>query len=334
MSHVILFDETGGPEKLRIADRALPEPGPGEVRIRILASALNRAQLLYLAGHYAYPPSFPSTIGDEAVGIVDATGKSAARFKVGDRVSILSRTSMVAHGTHAEHALVEEASLIAAPEGLGDKEAAALWVAYLTAYGPLVETGALGPGKTVVITAASSSTGLAAIQIAKDIGAQAIVTTRTSAKKQALVDLGADIVIATDEEDVTAAIMAATGGKGADLVFDAVGGSLLGKLAFAVAPGGMIVTYGVLEDASLMAPVSVPAAALISKTLTFFSFLDLQLDPARLERGIDWVRAAIARGSIKPLIHATYPLEAAADALRAMEGGSQLGKILLIPAHS
>jgi NADPH:quinone reductase len=331
MSKVVKFDRTGGAEVLKVEERAIPEPGAGEVSVKIKASALNRAGLLYLQGVYAYQPQFPSMLGDEAVGTIEQVGAGVDRFSVGDRVSILSSTSMIANGTHAEHTIVPVDVVIPAPETLDDTSAAALWVAYLTAYTALVEGANLQPGQTAAITAASSSAGIAAIQIVKDLGGVAIATTRTSQKKQQLLDIGADYAIATAEEDVTARILEITHGKGVNVVFDAIGGEMLPKLAAATASGGDIYEYGVLEAGSLAATLTVPVFYMLSKRLQFLNLLDLLADPVRLEKGRSWIESALQRGTIKPIVDRVFKLDEIVEALRYMESNQQIGKIIITP---
>jgi NADPH:quinone reductase len=182
-----------------------------------------------------------------------------------------------------------------------------------------------------VITAASSSSGVAAIQIVKDLGGVAIATTRTSRKKQSLFDLGADYVIATEEEDVTARILEITQGKGAKVIFDPIGGEMLAKLAAATASGGDIYEYGVLEAGSLATTLTVPLVYMLSKRLQFLNLLDLLADPVRLETGRRWVQEALQRGIVKPMVDRVFKLDEIAEALRYMEAGNQIGKILVTP---
>jgi NADPH:quinone reductase len=331
MSKVVQFYQTGGTEVVKIETRSIPEPAAGEVLVKIRASALNRAGLLYLQGSYAYQPQFPSMLGDEAVGVIEKVGAGVTQFAVGDRVSILSSTSMVMNGTHAEHTVVPIHAVIPAPEGLDDTAAAALWVAYLTAYAAIVEGANLQVGQTAVITAASSSAGIAAIQIVKDLGGTAIATTRTSKKKQQLLDVGADYVIATEEEDITARILEITQNKGANVIFDAIGGAMLAKLAAATASGGDIYEYGVLEAGSLVTTLTVPLIYMLSKRLQFLNLLDLLADPQRLEQGSQWVQAALKRGTVKPVIDRVFKLDQTVEALRYMESNQQFGKIIVTP---
>ncbi|NJO43872.1 MAG: zinc-dependent alcohol dehydrogenase family protein [Leptolyngbyaceae cyanobacterium CSU_1_3] len=331
MSKVVKFYQTGGTEVLKVEERPIPEPSIGEVLVKIHASALNRAQLLYLQGAYAYPPQFPSMLGDEAVGVIEKLGAGVDRFAVGDRVSILSSTNMIANGTHAEHTVVSVDAVIPTPETLDNLSAAALWIAYLTAYAAIIEGANLQPGQPVVIAAASSSSGVAAIQIVKDVGGIEIATTRTSRKKEALLDLGTDYVITTEEEDVTARILEITQGKGAKVIFDPIGGEMLAKLAAARASGGDIYDYGVLEAGSLATTLTVPLVYMLSKRLQFLNLLDLLANPARLEKGSHWIQEALQKGIIKPIVDRVFKLDEIATALRYMEAGNQIGKILVTP---
>jgi NADPH:quinone reductase len=331
MSKVVRFYQTGGVENLKIENRELPTPQAGEVLVKIHASALNRAGLLYLQGAYAYQPQFPSMLGDEAVGVIAKVGLGVEHFSVGDRVSILSSTSMISNGTHAEYTVVPVYAIIPAPEELDDVSAAALWVAYLTAYTAIVEGANLQLGQTTVITAASSSSGVAAIQIVKDLGGIAIATTRTSKKKQQLLDVGADYVIATSEEDLTARILEITQGKGANVIFDPIGGEMLTKLAAATASGGDIYEYGVLEAGSLATTLTVPLVYMLSKRLQFLNLLDLLADPTGLQKGANWVRDALKRGTVKPVIDRVFQLDEIVEAMGYMESNQQFGKIVITP---
>jgi NADPH:quinone reductase len=331
MSKVVQFYQTGGVEVLKLEERSIPEPVDEEILVRVHASSLNRAQLLYLQGTYAYQPQFPSMLGDEAVGVIEKVGAGVNQFSVGDRVSILSSINMIANGTHAEHTIVPAHAVIPAPETLDDVSVAALWVASLTAYAALVEGANLQPGQTAVITAASSSSGVAGIQVVKDLGGVAIATTRTSQKKQQLLDAGADYVIATEEEDVTARILEITQGKGANVIFDPIGGEMLAKLTAATASGGDIYEYGVLEAGSLATSLTVPLFYMVSKRLQFLSLLDLLADPVRLEKGRRWVQEALQRGVVKPLVSRVFKLDEIVEAFRYMESNQQFGKIVVTP---
>jgi len=179
MSRVVRFHAYGGPEVLRIEDEPLPAPGPGEIQVSIEAIGLNRAEAAFRAGQYLESADFPSRIGYEASGIVEALGPGVAGFLPGDAVCVIPAFSMTRYGVYAERANVPASAVLRSPEGLSADSAAALWMAYLTAYGALIDIPRLGQGDSVVITAPSSSVGLAAIQIANLVGAHPIAITRS-----------------------------------------------------------------------------------------------------------------------------------------------------------
>ena len=198
MSKVVRIIEIGGPEVLKIEDMAVGDPGPGEVRMRIEAIGLNRSEAMYRRGGYLTPPQLPSLMGYEAAGVIEAVGAGVTGFTPGNRVGVLPNYRMGDYGTYAERAIVPVKSLIATPPDLTPIQAASIWMQYFTAFG-IVEAGRAALGDYVLIPAASSSVGLAAIQIANWVGAEPIALTRTSAKANALLELGARHVIASTE---------------------------------------------------------------------------------------------------------------------------------------
>ena len=235
MPKAILFDEPGGADVLRVAEVPDLEPAEGEVRIKVEALGINRAEIMFREGRYHDKPVFPSRIGYEACGAIDAVGPGAKGLAVGDRVSTIPCFSMVEHGVCGEQAVVPAFAAARYPDNLTPVKAAAIWMPYFTAYGALVEFGKVKEGDNVLLTAASSSVGIAAIQIAKSTGARVIATTRGAGKKDFLLNIGADHVVVTDEEDLAESVMDITGGAGANVIFDPVVGSSLPKLAEAAA---------------------------------------------------------------------------------------------------
>ena len=246
MSRVVQFHEFGGPEVLQVEDVLVPPPANDEVRLAVRACGLNRAEALYRAGKYG-TGVFPSRIGFEAAGTVDAIGPAVRGFARGDVVSVLPNTNQGRWGTNGEFAVIPAQFVVKHPASLSFEAAAASWMQYGTAYGGLIDIGGMSADDYVVISAASSGVGVAAIQIANMVGAHAIAVTRTSAKKAQLLDLGARHVIATDNEDLTATINAITGGRGARLVFDPIGGASIVPLMEAMAEQGLFVLYGYLD---------------------------------------------------------------------------------------
>ncbi|TJU93135.1 MAG: NADPH:quinone reductase, partial [Mesorhizobium sp.] len=241
MARVVRFHQHGGPEVLRIEDVDLPAPGPGEVQIRVKALGLNRAEALLRAGTYIETPALPSGLGLEAAGVVEAVGEGVTDFATGDAVSVIPPQSMVRWPAYGELVTYPAALVVKHPPSLDWRTAAALWMQYLTAYGALIDIARLRGGDVVVITAASSSVGLAAIQIANSVGATAIALTRTSAKKQALLEAGAAAVVVLAEADLEARLKEIAGPPGVRVVLDAVGGPIFEPLTAAMSKGGILI---------------------------------------------------------------------------------------------
>ncbi|MFJ9808833.1 zinc-dependent alcohol dehydrogenase family protein [Streptomyces sp. NPDC101158] len=331
-TRTVRFHAHGGPEVLRIEDEAVGEPGPGELRVRIDAIGLNRAEVLFRSGVYIEAVrEFPARLGAEAAGAVEAVGGGVTGFAPGDRVSVVPAFSMNAYGVYAERAIVPAAAVLHRPEGLDAVEGAAVWMPYLTAYGALGQVGGMGAGDTVVITAASSSVGLAAIQIARRLGAVPIATTRTHIKKAALLAAGAAEVIVDEEKDLVERVRAATGGRGAEFVFDAVAGSGVLDLGRVVAPGGTLFVYGALSGEPTPFPgFDLGMPALNMRTYTLF---ETTRDPERLRRAAAFVSSGLESGAFRPVVDRTFPLDRIAEAHRYLEAGSQVGKIVVTVDH-
>ena len=327
MPKIIRFHELGGADVLKIEDLPLTEPGEGEVRLKVEAFSLNRADIMFRRGQYLEDPELPSRLGYEAAGIVDAVGPGNSDIHIGDRVSTIPAFSMGEYGVYGESAIIPGRVAAHYPDNLSATEGASIWMQYLTVYGALIDISQLKEGDTVVITAASSSIGLAAIQISKATGAVAIATTRGADKKQFLLDAGADEVIVTDEEDLAEKVMARTSGKGADLIFDPVGGPLLETLADAAAAGATIFEYGALSPA----PTIFPLFAALKKGLIIrgYTLFEIVNDAERLASGKQYVYAGLESGALSPFIDRTFPLDAIADAHRYMESNEQKGKIVV-----
>jgi len=327
MAKIIRFHETGGADVLKIEDLPLTEPGAGEVRLKVEAIGLNRAEVMFRQGKYLQDPEPPSRLGYEAAGIVDAVGSGVSGIQNGDRVSTIPGFSMGEYGVYGESAIVPDYAVARYPDHLSAVEGAAIWMQYLTAFGALIEYGQMKKIDSILITAASSSVGLAAIEITKAAGALAIATTRGADKKQFLLEAGADHVIVTDEEDPAETVMAITSGKGARIIFDPVGGSLLTTLADAAASGAIIFEYGSLSPE----PTIFPLFASLIKGLTVrgYTLFEITRDPEALARGKQYVYDGLRSGALKPIIDRTFPLDAIVDAHQYMESNQQKGKIVV-----
>ncbi len=324
---IVRFHHTGGPEVLQLDDLPLPVPGQGEVRLRVKAIGLNRAEVMFRNGQYLWDPILPAKLGYEASGIVEAVGPSVDASWVGKTVSTVPAFDVTAYGVYGEVAVVPVSAIAAYPEKLSYEEGTSIWMQYLTAYGALVHYGHLAKGDYVLITAASSSVGLAAIEIAKAEGAISIAATRTSQKKAELLALGADYVIATEEEDLVARVHEITGGKNARIVFDPIGGKGLEALAGACAPGGTIFEYGALATG----PTPFPLFPVLAKQLTIKGYVlfEITRDPAIFEQAKKYVFDHLAAGQFKPHIARKFALKDIVAAHRYLESNAQIGKIVV-----
>ncbi|MFG1948643.1 zinc-dependent alcohol dehydrogenase family protein [Nonomuraea sp. NPDC048826] len=327
-ARTVRFHELGGPDVLKIEDVRLDAPGPGEVRVRVEAIGLNRAEALFRAGTYYYQPTLPgSRLGFEAAGTVEKVGPEVTGFAPGDAVSIISDQEMSRHGVYADRVNVPARSLLPRPAPVDAITGAAVWTTYLTAYGALAEVGRANPGDSVVITAASSGVGLAAIQIANHLGAVPVAVTRTAAKSTRLLEAGAAHVIAADEGDLVSRVHAVTGGEGARIVFDAVGGPGLSELAETVAAGGLLVVYGWLDPRPAPLPMNWPI------TVHGFNVGSITADPDRMSRARAFIEAGLRAGTLKPAVDRTFDLADIAEAHRYLESNTQVGKVVVTVQH-
>src|SRR5262245_46123964 len=326
MARVVRFHQTGGPEVLRVEEIEVPPPGKGEVQISIKALGLNRAESMFRSGQYLESPNLPARLGYEAAGTVAAVGQDVRRFKVGDAVSTIPSFSLNDYGLYGELANAPVHAVTHHPASLSWSEAAAVWMQYLTAYGALIDLGKLTKGDTILIPAASSSVGLAAIQIANEVGAVPIALTRGKSKCRALRDAGAAHGRAPGERDLVKEVLGMTGGKGARVVFDPVGGPTFAKLSQATARLGILFLYGALSPE----PTPLSLFDVLGKWVTIrgYVLMEITSEPARLERAKTFVNDGLASGSFKPLIAKTFPLDQIVEAHRFLESDQQVGKIV------
>ena len=327
MSKVVLFHRLGGPEVLQIDELDVRAPGPGEVKIKVKALGLNRAEAMYRSGQYTFTPDMPAVLGYEAAGTIESVGDGVTDFAVGDEVNVIPAFSFADYGMYGETVVAPAHALVKQPAGLSSVEAAATWMKYVTAYGALVDIGQLKKGEVVLIRAASSSVGLAAIQIANSLGAITVALTRTSEKRQALVDVGAVHLIATDEEDLVAAVARITNGKGARMAFDPVGGPEVGNILRSLSFLGIFFQYGALETSD----ISVPVMELLGKDLTIrgYQLFEITQDEARLNRAKAFITEGLENGSLRPIVGKVFKFDEIVEAHRYMESNSQVGKIVV-----
>lgn len=329
-ARTVLFHEIGGPEVLRIEDVTVPEPAPGQVSLRVEALGLNRAEALFRSGAYYYQPALPSRLGYEAAGVVTAVGEGVSELAVGDPVLTGPGIEMSAQGVYAEQVVLPETAVVRRPAGVDAVTGAAAWLTYTTAYGALLETAGLRPGDRVLITAASSGVGTAAIQVARRIGAVPLATTRTEAKRQQLLDLGAAEVIVSGEsgaesaEGVAKEVRRLTGGDGVEVLFDAIGGPGFRPLAGALATGGAVVVYGWLDQRPAEIPWTWPF------TLHTYANMSLTTTPDGRRRSTAFLNAGLADGGLRPVVGEVFEgLDTMGDAHRLMESNTHTGKIVV-----
>jgi NADPH:quinone reductase len=326
MPKIVRFHETGDASVLKLEELPKPQPKEGEVLLKIEAIGLNRAEVMFRSGIYLDQPSFPSLIGYEAAGIVEKVGPGVTRLKPGDRVSSVPSFSMNQYGTYGEYAVLPAHALAHYPANLTPVEGTSIWMQYLTAYG-VIEFAGLKKGQYLVITAAASSVGLAAIQTAKSVGAISIATTRNKAKSDALSEAGADFVVNTKSEDLIERVKEITGGKGFAVAFDPVAGPGLETLAKAAGKGATIIEYGALAPE----PTPYPLFPAMRKGLNIrgYTLFQINTDPERSARARKFVTEKLADGSFKPIIAKAFKLEEIVEAHRYMESNEQIGKIVV-----
>src|SRR5215472_897522 len=327
MPKIVRFHEVGGPEVLRIEEETPKQAGKGEVRLKVQAVGLNRAESMFIRGQYLEPPNFPVGVGYEAAGVVDAVGPDVDKIWVGKRVAIVPSFSMNDYTMPGEEVIAPAAALGEYPAKLSAAEGAAVWMQYVTAYGALIAIAHLAKGDFVVIPAASSSVGIAAMQMARAEGAISIATTRKSNKKAELLSLGADHVIATEEEDFVARVKQITGGKGARVIFDPVGGPFLEKLAEVATTGGIIFEYGLLS----MRPTPFPLFTALPKGLCIrgYSLMEITLNPEKLPTAKKYIYDRLADGRFHPKVAKTFLFAQTVEAYKYLESNAQVGKVVI-----
>ena len=327
MPKTLLLDLIEHRPALVVRDLAAREPGPGEVRYQVHAIGLNRADIAYMDGGHYTQTVFPSRLCYEACGIVDAVGAGVTNIRIGDRVSAIPFGDPE-YSVGAESAITPARYIAEWPEGFSAPEAAATWMQYCTAYFPMKELGAVGPGDAVLITAASSSAALGAIQLARLLGARVIASTRTTDKRDFLLAAGADHVVATSDGDVAGQILKCTEGRGVRVIYDAVAGHFIHEYAEAVAEEARIFIYGaVAGDPTIQAPI----LPLIRKgtTIQLYSLINYARDPLAVNRARTFISLALKAGALRPVVDRVFEFDEALAAFEYMRAGAQKGKIVL-----
>ncbi|PVU84078.1 NADPH:quinone oxidoreductase [Cellulomonas sp. WB94] len=327
----VVVRSPGGYESLEVAEVPDPVPGPREVVVEIAAAGVNRADLLQRAGLYPPPPGAPAWPGLEVSGIVvglgpDAALSDAGGWQIGDQVAAL-----LAGGGYAERVAVAAGQLLPVPASVTLVDAAALPEAVCTAWTNLVDTGGLRAGQTVLVQGGSGGVGSVAVQIAAALGARVITTAGSTERAERCRQLGAELAIDHHVDDVVGAVLAATDGRGVDVVLDVLGaGGLADNLAM-LATGGRLVVIGLQRGAR----AEIDLGLLLARRLTVAG-TTLRSRPAAEKAAIvAAVRANVwpmlDDGRVRPVVHARLPLDQAGDAHRMLESGAVFGKLLLVP---
>jgi putative PIG3 family NAD(P)H quinone oxidoreductase len=322
---VIGISKPGGPEVLVPETRAVPVPGPGEILVKVHAAGVNRPDVSQRSGSYPPPPGASDLPGLEISGEVVALGADVKKHKLGDKVM-----SLVAGGGYAQYCIAQDAQAMTVPPALSMLEAGATAETLMTVWHNVFERGGLQPGETLLIHGGSSGIGTMATQLAKAFGSKVIVTVGSKDKAEACLKLGADRAINYKTEDFVAEVKAATGGAGANVILDMVGGDYVERNYDAAAMDGRIVQIAFLGGPKTtinFTKLMVKRLHHTGSTLRPRSNADKATMVAAIEAK---VMPLFREGRIKPLMDSTFPLEKAVDAHRRMETSEHIGKIVLV----
>nr|WP_315197197.1 zinc-dependent alcohol dehydrogenase family protein [uncultured Flavobacterium sp.] len=327
MSKTVIFHEAGKPEVLKVEQLEVPAPGSQEVRIQVKSIGINRADAMYRQGMYIENPVFPAQLGYEAAGIVEAVGSEVTNLSVGDIVNVIPGFSLHNYSSYGEYILMPSYAVHKYPANLSYDEAASLWTSYSTMYGMIVHSGKLKPGEFVVVNAASSSAGLAGIQITNYIGGISIALTTSLKKKEALLKAGASHVIVTSEEDIATEVLKITNNIGAHIILDPVVGAKFSNLLSSVAENGKVFVYGALSHE----PASFPAFDVMMKTPTIkgYSAIEVLGNIEVLMQAIAFIDKGVAEGKLKPIIDKVFNLDDIVASHNYLESNQQFGKIVV-----
>lgn len=322
---VVAISKPGGPEVLIPETRAVPVPGPDDILVKVHAAGVNRPDVSQRSGSYPPPPGASDLPGLEISGIVVAVGSNAKKHKIGDKVM-----SLVAGGGYAQYCIAPDAQAMTVPDSLSMTDAGATAETLMTVWHNVFERGALQSGETLLIHGGSSGIGTMAIQLAKAFGSKVIVTVGSKDKADACLKLGADHAINYKTEDFVAATKDATGGQGANVILDMVGGDYIEKNYDAAAVDGRIVQIAFLGGPKAtvnFTKLMIKRLHHTGSTLRPRSAADKAAMVAAIEAK---VMPLLRAGKVKPLMDSTFPLEKAADAHTRMETSQHIGKIVLV----
>jgi NADPH2:quinone reductase len=318
----VLCHGWGAVEDLTIADVPAPTPAAGEVLIAVRATAVNYADAIMVAGRYQTRPPLPFSPGLETAGIVTACGDGVTRFKPGDRVM-----AILAYGGLAEMAVAPEAETFAIPDGMSFDEAGAFPIAYISSHVAIQWQGRLEPGETLLVLGAAGGVGLTAVEIGKAMGARVIAAASTPEKLAVARERGADEVVNYSTENLTDRVMALTGGKGADVCFDPVGGGLFDAALSSLGWGGRILLIGFVAGVPQIPAnrLLVKHRAALGSSLRYFRWHA----PDKLRRSVDQLTQWYGEGKLRPCITHRLPLEESREAIRLLTERKAHGKVIV-----
>src|SRR5438552_1238859 len=316
----------GGPEALRRQELPIPEPLAGQVLVKVEAAGVNRPDILQRQGAYPPPAGAPATPGLEVAGRVTALGQGVQRYKPGDAV-----LALVPGGGYAQYCVAAEDNALPVPRGLSMIEAGAIPETFFTVWTNVFERAALKPGETLLVHGGSSGIGTTAITLANALGSRVIATAGSAEKCKACEALGAIRAANYRDEDFVGIVKSETGGKGADVILDMVGGDYIARNIQAAAMHGRIVNIAFLKGSKVdleLLPIMLKRLTLTGSTLRPRTIAE-KAEIARALEAKVW--PLIEAGRVKPQIFRTFPLAEAAQAHRLMETSAHIGKIVLVP---
>jgi NADPH:quinone reductase len=320
----VVFDKTGGPELMKIAEVPKPEVKAGTVLIKVRAAGINFADTLFRQGQYVVQPQLPDTPGLEAAGEIEAVGAGVENLRPGQRVVALALGKM-----YAEYAIAPATQVIPIPDSISFEQAAAFPVQVLTAWHMLHTAHQTAAGQTVLVHSAAGGVGIVAVQIAKAAGARVIGTVSSDSKAALAKQYGADDVINYATKDFAAEANRLTGGRGVDLILDAIGATTMDKGITCLAPFGHLILYG--RSGGPPEPLNLFRLFDKSTKVSGFTLYTVAAVPDAMRLGIEESFKLIAQGQLKLLVGKSFPLAQAAEAHKFMESRQSTGKLVLIP---
>ena len=318
------ISQPGGPEVLKLVERPMPEPKAGEVLVKVSAAGINRPDVFQRKGNYPAPAGASDLPGLEVAGEIVGGDVADTGLKVGDKICAL-----LAGGGYAEYCAIPAAQCLSIPKGLTDVEAAGLPETYFTVWSNVFDRGRLSAGETLLVHGGASGIGTTAVQLATAMGHQVYATAGTDERARAVEGLGAVLGINYRSQDFVEEIKKATGGKGVDVILDMVAGEYVNRNIHCAADDGRIVIIALLGGAK----ATIDCNQILRRRITVTGST-LRPRPVAFKAGIaqalrTHVWPLLEQGKIRPVVHATFPLERACDAHAMMDAGEQIGKIVL-----